>query len=353
MNKIELLKLNNNKENIIYSPYSLLIALSMIDDGADGVTKEELGKIIDNEEVIKLGNIENVLSILNKMYIKNNVNSIIHDDHKNVIKSNYDADIELSDLNDVGYINSYIEKNTFGQIKNMLDQITGNLLLINTLAVDMEWPYEIYGDSVRPGVFNDMQASYIYGFYKSNVSYYKDDDVTVLGLDLKEYDSNKYQSIIIQPDNMELNDYINSIDDEKLSNILNSIEPLYDDPRIISISVPKFSFDYNFKANETFAKLGLNLTTPNLSKITDINDEMKILHKANIDFSEKGIKASAATVVEMRCGAALIREERLDIKINKPFIFILREKKTNTILFMGTVYNPILWKDDEKNYTYR
>ena len=57
MKKIELLKNCNNKENVVFSPYSLLIALSMLSKGANNHTKEELNNIIDNESIYKIDNI--------------------------------------------------------------------------------------------------------------------------------------------------------------------------------------------------------------------------------------------------------------------------------------------------------
>ena len=353
MNKIELLKLNNKEENILYSPYSLLVALSMLSEGAKSYTKEELERILENEQIYKINNIDNIMSVLNKMYIKNDINGIINENYKNIIKEKYNADVELNDLKDVYSINKYIEDSTFGQLKNVIESISGNLLLINTLAVDMEWPYDIDASSIHRGQFNNMIASYIYGFEKYNASYYKDSEVTSLGLELKQYDNNNYECVIIQPDNIKLYDYINYMNDSKLNNILYNLKSLKDETRTVDIAVPKFSFNYNYDANNAFGRMGLNLKTPDLTNISSISDEIDIIHKTNIDFSEKGLKASAASVVQLRCGSAYNPyAEKLEITIDKPFLFLVREKNSNTILFMGTVYKPVLWENDFKNYSY-
>lgn len=351
MNKTNLLKNDNKKENAIFSPYSLLVALSMLNEGASGHTREELNNILEHEEVKKIESIKDAISIFNKIYIKESINSIINDDYKKTIIDKYNADIELNSLKKVSVINKYIEKSTFGQIKNMLDEINGNMLLINTIAVDMDWPFEIRGDAVSKGIFNNIEASYIYGFNKHMSSLYKDEEVTALGLNLKEYGDSQYECILIQPEKIDLDSFIDRINDDSLNSIMNNLKPLYDDQRTIKIAVPKFSFSYAFDANTAFSKQGLDLLHPDLSGITKISDEMNIIHKANIDFSEKGLKAAAATVVELLCGAALIKDV-LYITINKPFIFVIREKTKGTILFMGKVYKPVLWKDDEKNYSY-
>ena len=354
MNKINILKLNNERENKIYSPYSLLVALSMLYEGADGHTKEELDNILKSEKITKLDNIENVLSILNRMYIKDTDNRLINEEYKDIIKNRYNADVVLDPLDDIDAINKYIEESTFGQIKNMLGEIYDNLFLINTLAVDMEWPYKIFGNKVKAGEFGDLIASYIYGFSKYNTSYYKDDEITSIGLELKQYDNNRYECVLIQSDSIELNDYINNIDDNIINNILNNLVELKSDPRTVNISIPKFSFSYELDGDKTFSSLGLDLINPDLKNIADINDEMKIHHKSNIDFSEKGLKASSVTIVEMFFGASYKNHDQiLNIVIDKPFIFILREKNSNTILFLGTVYKPILWEDDKDNYQHK
>ena len=321
MDKMNILKLNNEIKNKIYSPYSLLVALYMLYEGADGHTKEELDNILKNEKITKLDNIGNVLSILNRMYIKDTDNRLINEGYKIIIKDKYNADVVLDPLDGVDVINNYIEESTFGQIRNMLREIYGNLFLINTLAVDMEWPYQIRGDEVGEGLFENLIVSYVYGFSKYNASYYKDDEVTSVGLELKQYDNNRYECVLIQPDSIELNDYINNMDDNKLNNILSNLAELEDDPRTINICIPKFSFSYELDADKVFSSLGLDLTNPDLKNIADINDEMKILHKSNIDFSEKGLKAASATIVEIRCRAVFRDPEKiLDIVIHKPFI---------------------------------
>jgi len=76
------------------------------------------------------------------------------------------------------------------------------------------------------------------------------------------------------------------------------------------------------------------------------------LHKANIDFTEKGVKAAAVTVFAMTDGAMLNtnKEEPIEIKINKPFMYIIREKNTNEIWFVGAVYTPNSWEANKAEY---
>ena len=75
------------------------------------------------------------------------------------------------------------------------------------------------------------------------------------------------------------------------------------------------------------------------------------LHKTNIDFSEQGIKASAATVIVMQDKAMAVSPTQLEeIKFDKPFLYIIRDKNTNEIWFVGTVYEPNYWDNDKSDY---
>ena len=70
MNKIDVLKFNNERKNMVYGPYSIQVALSMLDEGATEATKESLDLFLNGSSINKYNNIEKVLSTANKMYVK-------------------------------------------------------------------------------------------------------------------------------------------------------------------------------------------------------------------------------------------------------------------------------------------
>ena len=176
-----------------------------------------------------------------------------------------------------------------------------------------------------------------------------------MGLNLKKYDENDYEIVAIMPKITALDEYINGLSDDNMDTILHNLKPLADASRKVEIAIPKFSFDYNLNCLDTFKNMGLKNVFENasLGKIGNLPTlNLNILHKTNIDFSEVGLKAASATVIVLREGAYFDQREVLSININKPFMFVIREKKSNDILFMGKVYEPILWADDSKNYSY-
>ena len=75
------------------------------------------------------------------------------------------------------------------------------------------------------------------------------------------------------------------------------------------------------------------------------------IHKADIEFSEKGVKAAAASAAIMLENAIEIDEELpISVVIDKPFMFVIRDKATGEVWFTGTVYEPVLWEDVEEEY---
>ena len=79
------------------------------------------------------------------------------------------------------------------------------------------------------------------------------------------------------------------------------------------------------------------------------------LHKADIEFTEEGIKAAAVTVFAMGAWAGAPDPNQrfpkpLYIPIDKPFMFIIRDKNTQDIWFTGTVYEPNKWEDEKEDY---
>ena len=361
MNKIDVLKFNDERVNKVYGPYSLNTALAMLDEGATGYSKEALDSFLNGEVLTKYNNIENVLAIANKMYLKKDIANEINVDYKNVLADKYNAEVEINDFENAQVINEWISNKTFGQIKNAVSDSSvrsSNLLLINTTAIDMQWKYEIDPKMVNQGIFNngsEVMASYVYGFTQYMTSYYEDEEVLSLGIDLKEYNNNKFDCVLIEPKNMELDQYINMIDDNKIYNIFSNLRSLENEERKVDIAVPKFSFSYDLKTRETLGSMGLEniFENPELGRISNLPTlKLDMIHKTNIDFSEKGLKAASATVIVLLEGAFMDTREVLTIDINKPFLFVIRNKDNNDILFMGTVYEPLLWSEDSKNYSY-
>ncbi len=360
------LKLETNKENLIYSPLSIKYALFMLSDGASENTKKEIDDLIGDKLPTKYKNIDKVLSLANSIFIRDTYKEYVLDEYINTLKEKYDAEVIYDKFKNANNVNKWIEEKTFKIIKNMLeDSDVQNealkMILINALAIDMEWDVEFDDNNTGSSQFikENKDKIKVAMMHKSSTynEYYKDDDYTILSLPLKKYEDVELEFIAVMPDK-DLHKFITSDDFEKnLESVLNKIHK--PDEEELSISIPRFEFNYNLKLKEDLMNLGIkdafsikNANFSNMSKEELYVGDAK--HKADIKFSEKGIKAAAVTVIMMLEKSAFEEpKEIVELNFNKPFMFIIRDKNTKDVWFTGTVYEPVLWDEVKDDYKQR
>lgn len=365
------MQMNNNKENLIYSPLSIKYALKMLEEGASGNSRAQINNVTNGLKLTKYNNIDKVLSLANSVYIRNDYSKYVKDSFINALVDRYNAEVVYDSFESAKNVNTWIENKTLGIIKNMLkdEQVTDKytrMLLINALAIDMAWANSFDANDTYGEVFylengTELQATTMHKETSSdNISYYKEKDITVLTMDLEKYNDTQLEFMAIMP-NQNLNEYVKTVTIDEINNIANKLIPASEAKNGLSISIPKFSFDYDLELKNNLISLGItdvfDKEIADLSNISDIlkNERLYVkdaLHKANIDFSEEGVKAAAVTVFIMDLATALPGEQAKpeEIKINNPFLFLIRDKNTKEVWFVGTVYEPNSWENDRDEY---
>ena len=368
------LKLDEKKENFVYSPLSIKYALSMLNEGAGGNTKEELDKVLGDNTLTKYKNIDKVLSLANSIFIRDVYEDVVKESYTNTLKEKYNAEVFIDAFKSADKINKWIEDKTFGIIKNMLsdDIVTDpdvKVILVNALAIDMKWQYEFLNENTRKANFKvDEKVLDVAMMHmtvdSSLLDYVNEEDVKAVALPLREYEGVQLEFIAVMPENESLHDYVVADNfDENITTVLSKLGS--ESGKDLSISIPKFDFEYKLSLVDNLLTLGVkdvfSFGTADLTKIADVREEGKnlyvseVLHKAKIEFSEAGIKAAAATVIIMKDSAAIEEQprEKININFDKPFMFIIRDKETKEVWFVGTVYEPLLWENVKGNYDYR
>ena len=368
------LKLDEKKENFVYSPLSIKYALSMLNEGAGGNTKEELDKVLGDNTLTKYKNIDKVLSLANSIFIRDVYEDVVKESYTNTLKEKYNAEVFIDAFKSADKINKWIEDKTFGIIKNMLsdDLVTDpdvKVILVNALAIDMKWQYEFLNENTRKANFKVDEKVLDVAMMHMTVDsglldYVNEEDVKAVALPLREYEGVQLEFIAVMPENESLHDYVVADNfDENITTVLSKLGS--ESGKDLSISIPKFDFEYKLSLVDNLLTLGVkdvfSFGTADLTKIADVREEGKnlyvseVLHKAKIEFSEAGIKAAAATVIIMKDSAAIEEQprEKININFDKPFMFIIRDKETKEVWFVGTVYEPLLWENVKGNYDYR
>jgi len=188
-----------------------------------------------------------------------------------------------------------------------------------------------------------------------DVTYYKNDDITVFTMDLKNYNETQFEFMAIMPKE-NLSGYVEKVSKEQISEIDKNLKLASEEQDGVNIRIPKFKFSYDLNLKEDLMNLGIkdafDSGKANFSKMAETALFIsKALHKADIEFTEKGVKAAAVTIFSMLDGGAMPMESHpVEINIDRPFMFIIRDKNTKDIWFTGTVYEPNSWDDDKANY---
>ena len=370
LNLIKTVNISNNNENYLISPYSIEIALSMLRDGAKDKTYDEINSVIGNREINDV-TIKNRVNVANAIFVKNKYKEYLKNEYYNILKNKYNSDILYDDFKTPKVINAWVDKKTDGMIKDILNDIDDNftLGLANALAIDVEWNSPFDCSATTKGGFTKednkimqvemMHQTLKYGSYK----YLKNNNATGVIIPYKKYDKNtgeesynnenNLEFIAILPNNS-LYNYINDLTEEELNNLFNTAREVSEDFEI-ELSLPRFKYNYELSNFEDILKsLGIKAAfdedNANFTNIMPRNDELgnlyvgESIHKTHIDLNEKGTKAAAITFFGMFNTSSMPKQkEKAKIIFNKPFMYMIRDNKTNEMLFFGTVYEPNKW----------
>lgn len=244
------------------------------------------------------------------------------------------------------------------------DAFNGDFSETNIKKVFDAW---FNANEYQSGYIAELKENYGRVDYTTDFSIYVDDNVKVFSKDLKEYDGTTLQYIGIMPIKEDLNNYISNISHTDILNLIDNLKELkrenFKDGYLTHIHgyIPKFSFEYDLALKDDLAQMGVtDVFEPGKANLTNLTDDNSAYiatakHKANIEFTQDGIRAAAATEAGGAGAGAWydyfigMPTEEIDITFDKPYMFLIRDKETAETWFVGTVYEP-LDANNETNY---
>ena len=361
-------KYKSKEGNIFYSPYSITSAFAMIFEGTKGETAEEMQSVfhfpqdatIRRESFLK---IDQKINKKDKKYKLNIANALwaqkdykFLDDYFGLVEEYYGGKVTNLDFaNETEKarltINSWVEEQTNNKIKDLIPQgvlqpIT-RLVLTNAIYFKGSWlkPFDKKGTKeedfrISPTNKIKTQMMHLTG-EEANFNYGETDSLQFLEL---PYEGNDLSMLILLPKEDDLKAIEESINSEKLSewkNLLRNEE--------VNVYLPKFHFETKYFMKQDLISMGMPTAftlgidlggTADFSGMTG-NKKLNVdavIHQAFVDVNEEGTEAAAATAVAMITGSMLkpIKIFRAD----HPFIFVIQDRETNNILFVGRVSDP-------------
>ncbi len=352
----ELGREDDKEKNIIISPLSISTALTMTYQGAGTTTKEAMAYTlgftgIEDEELNE--SYQNLIRYLQRFDHKvelNIGNSLwiregkeIKEEFLTVNKEIFDAlvtPLDFSKETAADEINQWISDATKKKINKMIEApIPSNIVmyLINAIYFKGDWTNQFDKEQTYPAQFQAGNGSIREVMMMSKngkVEYGQGDEFKAVRL---PYGSGKAAMYcILPPESVSINDFIEKLDEERWYKIKESISEKDD----VQLRLPRFKMEYGIKnLNDSLTSLGMGEAFSATADFSGIQEGVcisRVLHKAVIEVDEEGSEAAAATVVEIEESAAL---EPLTFIADRPFVFIIADDETETILFMGKMYD--------------
>ncbi len=349
---------DNNHKNIVISPYSIEVALSMLRDGGVGNTKSQIDKVIMNREL----QFPEGIRMANALFIKNKYKDVVEDEYSNHLNDDYQAEILYDEFKSPKVINDWVSDKTNKMIPNFMDSIGNRFVLglVNAVAMDAEWKYPFECNETLEKDFNNgkdkssvMMMHNTYSDEDKGVQYLDNKDVKGILLPYKD----ELEFVALRP-KKDIDTFIKKLNDRSFIYYLEQFKDIESDVRV-SLNLPKFEYDYdlkNFKNilidfgitdafNADKANFNTIIKKENLSKVDPTVTNIYVdsaIHKAKISLAEKKTKAAAATGFMLFETSAVPSTDNKLIEINfdKPFMYLIRDSKTKEIYFIGVVYQP-------------
>lgn len=342
-------------ENALISPLSVLCALGMTANGAEGDTLKQMEMLFGisrqqmNEYLYGYINAlpqgeKYKLTPANSIWIKDMEGLKIQEDFLQANADWHNAEIYKApfDNSTVEEINNWVNENTDGMIPTILNNIPRDavMYLINALAFDAEWQNIYESTQIRDGIFtaSDGTKQDVEMMYSDEHQYLEDDGAVGF---IKYYVDEKYAFAALLPDEgTSLEDYTASLTAERLSELLANPQKI-----TVKTAIPKFRCEYSVELNDILHHMGMthafDREAADFTSMGSCTEGplyiSRILHKTYISVDERGTKAGAVTAVEMLRATALAPEEVKTVYLDRPFLYMLIDCEENLPVFIGTL----------------
>jgi serpin B len=350
----------SDSNNVVSSPYSISTALAMAYAGARGQTEKEMAAVLHftlspdrlHPAFNQLGrSLNSASSSAKDGFELTTANSLwgqrdaaFAPDFLQLLVEQYGSPLRKVDFVQATEparqaINQWVEEQTKNKIKDLLPQgsldTSTRLVLANAIYFKAKWASPFKHESTQPGTFHaqsgDVTAQMMH--QGSSFGYAKEEGFQAVQL---PYKGDRFSMIALLPDG-NLADAVKSLTPESLSRVVGSLAPTG-----LELEMPKWTYDSGFQLKDALTALGMPHAFENADfsgmggkEPLAISD---VYHKAFVAVDEEGTEAAAATGVVMGATAAAPPPQKL--VLDRPFLYLIYDNDTASILFLGQVMDP-------------
>ena len=367
--------LASERGNLFYSPYSISLALAMTYGGARGETESQMAEtlhfLLAQEKLHPAFNaLDRELAARGKGpdgkegagFTLNLANAVwgqedyaFLDEYLDLLAESYGAGVRPVDFRGSPEesritINDWVAERTEGKIEDLIPpdiiSVLTRMVLTNAIYFNAGWEFPFEEGNTTPAPFHLLDGSSVEaptmrtqeGFDYAKGEGYQAVDLPYVGYALS--------MTVLLPDMGRFEEFEDRLDAALVERIIGELEPRY-----VDLQMPKFAFESQFLLAETLEGMGMAAPfDPAAAEFTGMDGKSclagdegclyirEVVHKAFVSVDEKGTEAAAATAVAMQTESA--PPEPVAVTIDRPFIFLIRDRATDTILFVGRVEKP-------------
>lgn len=341
----------SEKENVLVSPLSVMLALSMTANGTDGDTRDEMENVLaGGMDIEKLNQYmytyansvtpdgSDELKIANSIWIRDGLS--VKKEFLQTSVNYFKASVFQTEFNDKALddINNWVKVNTDGMIDKIIEQHGEDavMYLINAVAFNSEWEEKYESTDIYDGYFTsyDKERKQVEMMSSSEYIYLEDENTTGF---VKDYKDGNYSFVALLPDkSVDIFKYIEEFSADKYEKLMNNATEC-----TVLADMPKFSYEYETSMVDILKKMSMEkcfdekyAEFSNLSESSGYDLYIgEVIHKAFIEVDANGTKAGAATSVEIEKESAPISENQ--VRLNRPFVYMIIDNATKLPIFIG------------------
>lgn len=330
--------------NLAVSPYSAGVALSMLAEGAEGQTRAEFNKAL-NDCLFKSedlgGNDKITVNSVNSLWVDDNFS--VRNRYVSLMQKDFDALVTTLSFGDpatVKAINNWCSEHTNGKITEIIDDLSPNdvMVLVNALYFKAPWLNSFDEHMTSSAKFHgsksvsdvEMMARKAY----MNYAEYN-------GCQLVEipYEGGRYAMyVLLPPEDMDINELIGYLSQESYDVAMNSLQS-----KEVLLKMPKVKVETSLLLNQSLQHMGIRTAFTGAADFKGISEMGPlslglVKQKCYVEISEKGTEAAAVTSAQIRM-TALRPSQYVRMTVDRPYLFFVTDKQESNILFAGRIMN--------------
>jgi serpin B len=349
--------LRQGKGNLFFSPYSISQALAMVYFGTYGATEEQIASVLHfalipyhlppvfgalHSDLARRGSGSFQLRLANSLWWQEGYE--LRQVYLNTLRKRFGATVESLDFSTTpeksrATINEWVSRYSKGKIKELLPQgsITSltRLVLANAITFRATWKERFNADFTSNSPFHLLGGGQVIVPMMEQITpfaYTATSGVQAVEL---PYIGEQFSMVVLLPARGQFEDFASLLTADRVAAILEHLST-----KMVQIYMPRFEFRSSFELADALAELGMtdafilgraNFQGMALTRELFLSD---LYHQTIVSVDENGTFAAAATAGDM------VAPDVPTVRLNRPFIFLIRDIETNTILFIGQVLDP-------------